>query len=197
MMRMKNKKTGLFFGSFNPIHIGHLIIAGYMLEFTDLDQIWFIISPHNPLKERKTLLADYHRLALVKIAIEDNPKMKASDIEFKMPKPSYTIDTLTYLTEKYPKNDFVLIAGTDIFPSFHKWKNYKEILSLYEIYVYSRPDYDIGIYSDHQKIKIFKAPLMEISSSFIRKAIKEGKNVEFMLPKKVSEYILEMHFYEK
>ena len=196
-MAIKNTKTGLFFGSFNPIHIGHLIIAGYMLEFTDLDQIWFIISPHNPLKERKTLLADYHRLALVKIAIEDNPKMKASDIEFKMPKPSYTIDTLTYLTEKYPKNDFVLIAGTDIFPSFHKWKNYKEILSQYEIYVYSRPDYDIGIYSDHPKIKIFNAPLMEISSSFIRKAIKEGKNVEFMLPKKVSEYILEMHFYEK
>ncbi|MBI9038266.1 MAG: nicotinate-nucleotide adenylyltransferase [Bacteroidales bacterium] len=194
---MKNKKTGLFFGSFNPIHIGHLIIAGYMLEFTDLDQIWFIISPHNPLKERKTLLADYHRLALVKIAIEDNSKMKASDIEFKMPKPSYTIDTLTYLNEKYPEKDFVLIAGTDIFSSFHKWKNYKEILSNYEIYVYSRPNYEIGFYSNHPKIKIFNAPLMEISSSFIRKAIKNGKNIEYMLPEKVSKYICEMHFYEK
>lgn len=196
-MQIKNKKTGLFFGSFNPIHIGHLLIAEYMLEFTDLDRIWFIVSPHNPLKERKTLLADYHRLALVKIAVDDNPKMKASDIEFKMPKPSYTIDTLTYLNEKYPKKEFVLIAGTDIFPSFHKWKNYKEILSQYEIYVYSRPDYDIGFYSNHPKIKIFNAPLMEISSSFIRKAIKEGKNIEFMLPEKVSKYIWEMHFYEK
>ncbi len=196
-MQMKNNKTGLFFGSFNPIHIGHLIIAEYMLEFSDLDQIWFIVSPHNPLKKRKTLLADYHRIALVKTAIEDNPKMKASDIEFKMPKPSYTIDTLTYLNEKYPEKHFILIAGTDIFVSFHKWKNYKEILSQYEIYVYSRPDYDIGNYSNHPKVKIFDAPLIEISSSFIRRAIKEGKNIEYMLPEKVSKYIYEMHFYEK
>ena len=197
MKEIKSKKTGLFFGSFNPIHIGHLIIAEYMLEFTDLDQIWFIVSPHNPLKERKTLLADHHRLTLVKIAIEDNPRMKASDIEFKMPKPSYTMDTLTYLKEKYPNKDFVLIAGTDIFPSFHKWKNYKEILSNYKIYVYSRPDYDIGFYTNHPKVKIFNAPLMEISSSFIRNAIKNGKNINYMLPEKVSKYICEMHFYEK
>jgi len=197
MNEIKNKKTGLFFGSFNPIHIGHLIIAEYMLEFTDLDQIWFIVSPHNPLKERKTLLADHHRLTLVKIAIEDNPRMKASDIEFKMPKPSYTMDTLTYLKEKYPNKDFVLIAGTDIFPSFHKWKNYKEILSNYKIYVYSRPDHDIGFYTNHPKVKIFNAPLMEISSSFIRNAIKNGKNINYMLPEKVSKYICEMHFYEK
>jgi len=197
MKEIKSKKTGLFFGSFNPIHIGHLIIAEYMLEFTDLDQIWFIVSPHNPLKERKTLLADHHRLTLVKIAIEDNPRMKASDIEFKMPKPSYTMDTLTYLKEKYPNKDFVLIAGTDIFPSFHKWKNYKEILSNYKIYVYSRPDHDIGFYTNHPKVKIFNAPLMEISSSFIRNAIKNGKNINYMLPEKVSKYICEMHFYEK
>ncbi len=197
MNEIKSKKTGLFFGSFNPIHIGHLIIAEYMLEFTDLDKIWFIVSPHNPLKERKTLLADHHRLILVKIAIEDNPRMKASDIEFNMPKPSYTIDTLTYLKEKYPNKDFVLIAGTDIFPSFHKWKNYKEILSNYKIYVYSRPDYDIGFYTNHPKVKIFNAPLMEISSSFIRNAIKNGKNINYMLPEKVSKYICEMHFYEK
>jgi len=197
MNEIKNKKTGLFFGSFNPIHIGHLIIAEYMLEFTDLDQIWFIVSPHNPFKERKTLLADHHRLILVKIAIEDNPRMKASDIEFKMPKPSYTMDTLTYLKEKYPNKDFVLIAGTDIFPSFHKWKNYKEILSNYKIYVYSRPDHDIGFYTNHPKVKIFNAPLMEISSSFIRNAIKNGKNINYMLPEKVSKYICEMHFYEK
>jgi len=197
MNEIKNKKTGLFFGSFNPIHIGHLIIAEYMLEFTDLDQIWFIVSPHNPFKERKTLLADHHRLILVKIAIEDNPRMKASDIEFKMPKPSYTIDTLTYLNEKYPNKNFVLIAGTDIFPSFHKWKNYKEILSNYTIYVYSRPDYDIGFYANHPKVKIFNTPLMEISSSFIRNAIKNGRTIKYMLPEKISKYICEMHFYEK
>ena len=193
----KNKKTGLFFGSFNPIHIGHLIIADYMVEFTDLSQVWFVISPHNPLKKKKNLLADYHRLELVNIAIEDNPNLRASDIEFRLPKPSYTIDTLTYLQEKHPENKFILIAGTDIFPTFHKWKNYKEILKQYEIYVYNRHNYEMGIYKDHPKIKVFNAPLMEISSSFIRKAISEGKNIEYMLPEKVYKYIREMHFYEK
>ena len=140
IIKTKNKKTGLFFGSFNPIHIGHLIIAEYMVEFTDLSQVWFVISPHNPLKKKKTLLADYHRFKLVNIAIEDNSNLRATDIEFKLPKPSYTIDTLTYLHEKYPENEFILIAGTDIFPTFHKWKNYKEILIQYEIYVYNRPN---------------------------------------------------------
>ena len=196
-MTTKNKKTGLFFGSFNPIHIGHLIIAEYMVEFTDLSQVWFVISPHNPLKKKKTLLADYFRLELVNIAIEDNPNLRASDFEFKLPKPSYTIDTLTYLHEKYPQKEFVLIAGTDIFPTFHKWKNYKEILKQYEIYVYNRPKYEMGIYNDNPNIKVFKTPLMEISSSFIRKAISEGKNIEYMLPEKVYKYIREMHFYEK
>ncbi len=196
-MTPQNKKTGLFFGSFNPIHIGHLSIANYMVEFTDLSQVWFVISPHNPLKKEETLLADYNRLELVNIAIEDNPNLRASDIEFKLPKPSYTIDTLTYLHEKYPENKFILIAGTDIFPTFHKWKNYKEILKQYEIYVYNRPNYEMGIYKKHPKIKVFNAPLMEISSSFIRKAISEGKNIEYMLPEKVYKYIREMHFYEK
>ena len=193
----KNKKTGLFFGSFNPIHIGHLIIAEYMVEFTDLSKVWFVISPQNPLKKKKILLADYHRLELVNIAIEDNPNLRASDIEFKLPKPSYTIETLTYLQEKYPENKFILIAGTDIFPTFHKWKNYKEILKQYKIYIYNRPNYEMGVYKDHPKIKVFNAPLMEISSSFIRKAISEGKNIEYMLPEKVHKYIREMHFYEK
>ena len=190
------KKTGLFFGSFNPIHHGHLIIASYMLEFTDLDEVWFVVSPQNPLKEKKNLLADYHRLALVNLAIEDHYRFRASSIEFKMPKPSYTIDTLTWLDEKYENRDFIVICGTDIFPSFHKWKNFSAILDQYKLYVYPRPGYAIGEYGSHPSVKVYNAPLMEISSSFIRKAIKEKKNLHFWMPPKVYEYILEMHFYE-
>ena len=191
------KKTGLFFGSFNPIHIGHLIVAAYMREFSDLDEVWFVISPHNPLKEKKTLLEDHHRLMLVKTAIEDDPKFRAIDIEFKMPKPSYTIDTLAYLSEMYPDRELILIGGTDILPSFHKWKNYKVLLGEYKIYIYNRPGYDPGKYAGHPSIKFFEAPLMQISSSFIRKAISKGKDVQYMLPPKVWQYIREMHFYEK
>jgi nicotinate-nucleotide adenylyltransferase len=198
MLKENDKiKTGLFFGSFNPIHIGHLIVAAYMREFSDLDQVWFVISPHNPLKEKKTLLADHHRLMLVKTALEEDPKLKASDIEFKMPQPSYTIDTLTYLSEKYPDHEFVLIGGTDILGSFHKWKNYQLILNNYQIYIYNRPGYEDGDFANYPSIKYFEAPLMEISSSFIRNAIKEGKDVQYMLPPKVWKYICEMHFYEK
>ncbi|HSG67622.1 MAG TPA: nicotinate (nicotinamide) nucleotide adenylyltransferase, partial [Bacteroidales bacterium] len=122
----KTIKTGLFFGSFNPIHIGHMILAEYMVEFTDLRDVWFVVSPHNPLKEKNSLLADYHRLAMVNIAVEDEPRMRSCNIEFKLSQPSYTIDTLTYLSEKHPERQFVLIGGTDILPSFHKWKNYQE-----------------------------------------------------------------------
>ncbi len=193
----QQRKTGLFFGSFNPIHIGHLIIGGYMREFTDLDEVWFVISPHNPLKEKKTLLADHHRLMLVKTAIEDDPGFRAIDIEFKMPQPSYTIDTLTYLAEAYPERELILIGGTDILPSFHKWKNYRELLDQYQIYIYNRPGYDPGEYAGHPHIHFFDAPLMQISSSFIRQAIGEGKDVQYMLPPKVWQYIREMHFYEK
>lgn len=191
------KKIGLFFGSFNPIHIGHMILAEYMVEYTDLDELWFVPSPHNPLKEKKSLLSDHHRLALVKQAIESDKRFRAEDIEFKMPQPSYTIDTLIRLSEKYPNNDFVLICGTDIFKSFHKWKNYKELLKQYSFYVYNRPGSNLGEYADHQKIKLFEAPLIEISSSFIRKSIQENKNVNYMLPNKVWKYIEEMHFYKK
>jgi len=193
----KKIKTGLFFGSFNPIHIGHLIVAGYMREFTDLDQVWFVISPHNPLKEKKTLLADHHRLMLAKTAIEDDPEFKACDIEFNMPQPSYTIDTLTYLSEKYPDHEFVLIAGTDILSSFHKWKNYQLLLKNYQIYIYNRPGFEKLDFAKHPAFKFFNAPLMEISSSFIRKSIKEKKDVQYMLPPKVWKYVCEMHFYEK
>ena len=191
------KKIGLFFGSFNPIHIGHLIIANYFAEYTDLDEVWFVISPQNPFKEKKTLLDDHHRLALVRIAIEDDRRFWASDMEFKMPQPSYTIDTLTYLEEKYPDKSFVLLAGSDQLPNFHKWKNPDRILELYEMYVYARPGYKGSKYDNHGKVKIFRTPLMEISSTFIRQSIREKKDMRYMLPLKVYEYIREMHFYEK
>ena len=197
MIKQYSKKTGLFFGSFNPIHIGHLVVGEYMVENTDLDEFWFIISPHNPLKEKKTLLADHHRLAMVNMAIEDDARFQSSNIEFKMPRPSYTIDTLTYLQEKHPKNQFVLISGTDIFPSFHKWKNYQELLSQHQLYIYMRPAYEPGKYADHDNIQFFNAPLMEISASFIRQSIRDGKDVKYMLPEKVYAYIKEMHFYKR
>jgi nicotinate-nucleotide adenylyltransferase len=193
----KIKKVGLFFGSFNPIHTGHMIIASYMLEFTDLDDVWMVISPHNPLKEKKSLLADHHRFAMVQIAVEDHPRLRASNIEFKLPQPSYTIDTLAYLEEKYPDNQFVLIAGTDIFPTFHKWKNYEELLKNYRFYIYRRPGYDAGQYAGHPNILLIDAPLMEISSSFIRQAIADGRDIRYLVPDKVYHYIREMHFYEK
>ncbi len=193
----KVKKVGLFFGSFNPIHSGHMIIASYMLHFTDLDNVWMVISPHNPLKEKKTLLADHHRYAMVQIAIEDNPRLRACNIEFKMPQPSYTIDTLVRLEEKHPDHQFVLIAGTDIFPTFHKWKNYQILLENYKLYIYQRPGYEAGEYAGHPHVTIFEAPLMEISSSFIRQAILEGRDIRYFVPDKVYNYIHEMHFYEK
>jgi len=193
----QNKKTGLLFGSFNPIHSGHLILANYMAEFTDLDEVWFVVSPQNPLKEKASLLADIHRLALARLAVEDHPRLKVSDIEFKMPKPSYTIDTLAWLSDKYPEREFIMICGTDIFSHLHKWKNYREILNGYHLYVYPRPGSSLGDYAKKNNIRLFDAPLLEISSSFIRKGIREKKNMAFWMPEKVYRYILEMHFYEK
>jgi len=191
------KKTGLYFGSFNPVHIGHMAIANYMVEFTDIDQLWFVISPQNPLKKKTSLLADHHRLALLNIAIDDSLLFKASNIEFKMPRPSYTIDTLTYLNEKYPNREWILIMGADNLKSLHKWKNYQQLIENYEIYVYPRPGININDYSDKINLKIIDAPLIEISSSFIRKAISDGKDVRYFMPGKVSEYVVDMHFYEK
>ncbi|MBN2615251.1 MAG: nicotinate-nucleotide adenylyltransferase [Bacteroidales bacterium] len=196
-MPKKKKKIGLFFGTFNPIHNGHLILASYMSQFTDLDEVWFVVSPQNPLKQKKGLLADHHRLALVRLAVEDYPQFQVTDIEFKMPRPSYTIDTLTWLSEKYPDKAFVLISGTDVFGQFHKWKNQDQILEHYGMYVYPRPGYEMGAYENHPKIKVFPAPHMEISSSFIRKGIKAKKEMHFWMPEKVYRYIEEMHFYEK
>jgi nicotinate-nucleotide adenylyltransferase len=190
-------KTGLFFGSFNPIHIGHMIIANFMVENTDLDQVWFVVSPHNPLKLKKTLAKDYDRLHLVRLAIGDNLKMKASDIEFSLPKPSYTVDTLAHLKEKYPQLEFVLIMGSDNLVYFHKWKNYETILKYYEIYVYQRPGYEGSKLVDHIKTKVFEAPMMHISASYIRAQAKKGKSIQYLVPDLVFKYLEETPIYRK
>lgn len=190
-------KIGLYFGSFNPVHIGHLAIANYIREFTDLDQVWFVVSPQNPFKTKKSLLADFHRLEMVQLAVGDSNYYKASNIEFGLPKPSRTIDTLAYLYDKYPAHEFILIMGSDNLTSFDKWKNYEAILANYKIFVYPRPDVPESKFDNHPSFIKIKAPLIEISSSFIRESIKEKRNMEFFLPHKVWEYIQEMHFYEK
>ena len=188
-------KVGLFFGSFNPVHVGHMIIANYMAQHTDLDQIWMVVSPQNPLKNRRTLAKDYDRLYLIDQAIDDNPLLRSSNIEFSLPKPSYTIDTLTYLKEKYPNKQFVLIMGGDNLGSFHKWKNYETILNNHEIYVYKRPTYELGELESHESISLFDTPMMEISSSYIRNEIKEGRSIRYLVPEKVEDHILEAGVY--
>lgn len=190
-------KTGLFFGSFNPVHSGHLMIASYMAEYTDLGQVWFVVSPHNPLKEKNTLLAGRQRRFMVNLAIEDDMRFRSTDIEFRLPRPSYTIDTLTWLSEKHPKNEFVLIAGSDNLPSFHKWKNYEALLNQYKVYIYPRPGTAASRFDEHPSIVRVDAPLITISSSFIRDGIREGKNMRHFLPEKVWNYIEEMNFYRR
>ena len=191
----KETKTGLFFGSFNPIHNGHLMIASYMVEYTGLSQVWFVVSPHNPLKEKSSLLPDHHRLAMVNLAIEDDKRFKSSNIEFKLPRPSYTIDTLTYLSEKYPGKQFIPILGSDNLPTLHKWKNWETLLSQYTIYIYPRPGTNPGPHDKHPSLKWVDAPLITVSSSFIRKGISEGRDMKYFLPEKVWKYITEMNFY--
>tara|TARA_B100001109_G_C18612783_1_gene357752 strand:- start:68 stop:637 length:570 start_codon:yes stop_codon:yes gene_type:complete len=188
-------KTGLFFGSFNPFHLGHKIIASYFVEFTELERVVFVVSPQNPFKNKASLLDQNHRLMIIRRDIEDNNKLYASDIEFNMPQPSYTIDTLTYLCEKNPENDYALIMGSDNLKTFHKWKNYQSILENHNIYVYPRPSYNIDL--KHSHIHIVKdVPQMEISSSFIRSAIKERRNISYLIPEKAWKYIDEMNFYK-
>ncbi|MCX7728414.1 MAG: nicotinate (nicotinamide) nucleotide adenylyltransferase [Bacteroidia bacterium] len=193
----KNKKIALFFGSFNPIHIGHLAIANYFAEFTDNDEVWWVVSPQNPLKEKKTLLAQHHRLYMVNLAIEDYPKFKASDIEFHLPQPSYTIHTLVHLKEKYPHHRFSLILGQDNLSNFHKWKNYEVILEHYSLYVYPRPSAEPSQFDNHPNIHFTQAPYIEISSTFIRNAIKQKKDIRYFLHPKVWNYIDEMNFYKR
>ena len=202
-------KIGLYFGTYNPVHVGHLVIANYMAEYTGLDQVWLIVSPQNPLKEKSSLLADYHRLALVKIAIDDNPKLRASDIEFKLPKPSYTATTLAYLKEKHPEHEFALIMGEDNLRTLHKWQNHEIILKNHKIYVYPRVlttqeeaeittiNAQIGndFAQNSNVVLCDDAPVMKVSASFIRQAIKDNKDVRYLLTEPVHKYIDEMNFY--
>jgi len=202
-------KVGLYFGTFNPIHVGHLIIANHMAEYSDLDQIWMVVTPHNPLKKKSTLLDDYHRLQMVHLATEDFPKIKPSDIEFKLPQPNYTVHTLIHLQEKHPNHEFSLIMGEDNIRSLHKWKNYQTILENHAIYVYPRleakgqtsesvaTDAEADLFKNHPKIHLIDAPVVEISSTFIRENIKKGKNVQPLLPSKVWKYVDHNNFYKK
>ncbi len=192
------KKIGLYFGTFNPIHIGHLAIANHMAEFSDLDEIWMVVTPHNPFKKKSTLLDNHHRYEMVYRATETYPKLKPSDIEFGLAQPNYTINTLIYLQEKYPNDSFNLIMGEDNLKGFHKWKNYDVILENHHIYVYPRiaSGQVETQFTDHPKIHRVTAPIMEISSTFIRKSISEGKNIKPLLPHDVWQYIDEMNFYQ-
>lgn len=190
--------TGLYFGTFNPVHNGHLAVAGYMAQFTELEQVWLVVSPHNPLKEKSSLLKDHHRLAMLREALEPYPYLKASDIEFHLPRPSYTVNTLAYLTEKYPGRRFSLILGSDNLHTFHKWKNHEILLENYLLFIYPRPGFDGGELRHHSHIRwIGEAPQMEISSTFIRSAVKQRKDVRFLMPEPAWTYMREMHFYEK
>jgi len=189
-------KVGLFFGSFNPIHIGHLIIANTMVEVTDMDQVWFVVSPQNPLKSSKTLLNEIDRLNMVELAIEDNFKLRASNIEFSMPKPSYTIDTLTYLSEKYPKHEFALIVGQDNLLSFTRWKNHQAILQHYSLYVYPRPGSKPTDLQQHPKVNMVNAPMIDISATFIRDCVRNYRSIRYLVPPNVEQHILERKFFQ-
>ena len=197
------KKIGLFFGSFNPIHIGHLILANYILEHSDMQELWFVVSPQNPFKEKKSLLNDHNRLDMVQLAIKNYQKMRASNVEFSLPTPSYTIDTLTYLQEKHPDYSFPLIMGQDNLGSLHKWKNYDLLLQTYQVIVYPRifgedisSSPNVTQLKNHHNIHKIDAPIIELSATEIRDMIKSGKNVRPMLPPEVFEYLDGSSFYK-
>ena len=193
------KKIGLFFGSFNPIHIGHLILANYILENTDMDELWFVVSPHNPFKDKKSLLKDSNRLEMVNLAVKNYPKMRASNVEFSLPRPSYTIDTLTYLHEKYPDVSFSLIMGEDNLESLAKWKNAETLIENHKIIVYPRifkGEKKNSEYLQHKNISLINAPIIELSATEIRNMVKNGKNVRPMLPTEVFEYLDGSSFYK-
>lgn len=189
-------KIGLFFGSFNPVHVGHMIIANYMLQYSELDKVWMVVSPHNPLKKKESLANDYDRLHLVNLAIGDNAKLQSSNIEFSLPVPSYTVDTLAYLKEKYPRYEFNLIMGSDNILTITKWKNFEFLLENYHIYIYNRPGYDSKAYSEKSNIHYVDAPLLDISSTKIREMIKAGKSIQYMVTDTVYQYLLHSHLYK-
>jgi len=192
-------KIGLYFGTFNPIHIRHLIIANHIAENSDLNQVWMVVTPHNPHKQKNTLLDDYQRLHMVHLATEEYPKIKPSDIEFKLTQPNYTVNTLVHLQEKYPQHTFSLLMGEDNLKSFHKWKNYEVILQNHDIYVYPRiaTEVENTEFINHKKIHRISAPIVEISSTFIRESIKAGKNFRPIFLKKIRQYLDHNMFYRK
>jgi nicotinate-nucleotide adenylyltransferase len=187
---------GLYFGSFNPVHVGHLIIASHILNTTGLTQVWFVVSPHNPLKVSSSLLNEYHRLHLLRLAVEGEKNLKVSSVEFNLPKPSYTIDTLTYLKEKHPEHQFAVIMGSDSYCNIQKWKNYESLLADYSVYIYRRPGFEINKLTGIN-IRILDAPLLEISSTRIREMIKNGKSIRYLLPDIVKEEIERNRYYKK
>ncbi len=191
-----NQKIGLFFGSFNPIHIGHLIIANIMAENTDLNKVWFVVSPQNPFKLSKGLLHEFDRYDMVKVAIADNYKLEVSDVEFNLPKPSYTIHTLAYLTEKFPGKEFKVIIGEDNLENFSKWKNHEQILDQFGLYVYPRPHVTNSDLKRHPHVKMVEAPLLDISATYIRNCIKDNKSIRYLVPESVEQMIRLKHFYK-
>ncbi|MFN3403722.1 MAG: nicotinate (nicotinamide) nucleotide adenylyltransferase [Cytophagaceae bacterium] len=188
-------KIGLFFGSFNPIHIGHLIIANVMVERTDIDKVWFVISPLNPFKNSKSLLHEFDRYEMVRLATHDNPNFMVSDIEFHLPRPSYTIDTLTYLQERHHDKKFALIIGEDNLEQFQNWKNYQQILEYFSLYVYSRPNVRESTLKNHPSVRMVEAPLLDISATFIRDCIKNNQSIKYLVPEDVENYISSKKFY--
>ena len=188
-------KIGLYFGSFNPIHVGHLIIANHVANNTDLNQVWFVVSPQNPFKSSSSLLNQYHRLHMIKSAIDGENKLRASSVEFNLPKPSYTVDTLAYLKEKHPGHEFSLVLGSDGFQNLDKWKNYEVLVKNYPFYIYKRPGFDIK-QTRGSNITVLTAPLLEISSTRIREMIKEKKSIRFLVPDTVMEEIQRNHYYK-
>ena len=192
-----SKRIGLFFGSFNPIHTGHLIIAEFMADMTDLQQVWFVVSPHNPLKAQSTLANDFDRLHMVQLAIDDNPKLRASNIEFSLPKPSYTIDTMAYLHEKYPEHNFSLIMGSDNLESIHKWKNYELLLQRYPIHVYARSGSENISSPANADVTLHNVPLLNISSTYIRQMIAGGHSIRYMVPEPVFQFLQGSRLYRQ
>jgi nicotinate-nucleotide adenylyltransferase len=189
-------KIGLYFGSFNPIHTGHLIIASHILNETSLDKVWFVVSPHNPFKESDTLLNEYERFHLVQKAIENDPRFKASDIEFALPRPSYTVHTLAYLKEKYPLYEFNIIMGSDSYQNLPKWKNVEHIINNYAIIIYNRPGFKVESFL-HSNTQAMNAPLLEISATHIRKMVQEGKSIKYLVPPAVEEEITRSGMFRK